>query len=116
MFKNSPDRDNTVQGMWWQEQRRSLRRDHVRGLQGIFPSLPVIGGELSVSPNEELRRGSGQPKPVSVLPATEVPQAGHVQRWWVNGPNNSSSLVHFKFAPANVESSFFFFSRSKRTR
>jgi len=76
----SPDRDHTVQGVRRQVQRRPLRRDHVRRLQGSLQTVAVVRGQLPVSAQQELRGGPRQPEPVPVLPAPEVPPAGNVPR------------------------------------
>lgn len=70
-----------MQGLRRQEQRRPLWRNHVRGLQGLLQAVPVVGRQLPVPEEQELRRRSGQQEPVPVLPVTKVPKAWHVQRW-----------------------------------
>lgn len=77
-FCYSSNRDHTVQGVRRQVQRRPLRRDHVRGMQGLLPAVPVVRGQLSVSAQQELRGGPREPEPVPVLPAPEMSAAGHV--------------------------------------
>ena len=79
-FCCSPNRDHPVQGVRRQVERGALRRDHLRGLQGLLPPQPELRGELPVPAPEELRGGQGQQEPVPVLPAAEVPLARHVQR------------------------------------
>lgn len=53
----SSDRDYTVQGVRRQVQRSPLRRDHMRGVQRIFPAVPVVRGQLPVSAQQKLRGG-----------------------------------------------------------
>ena len=67
-----------MQSVRRQVQRRPLRRDHVRGLQGILPAVAIVRGQLSVPAQQELRGGPRKQKPVPVLPAPEMPAAGHV--------------------------------------
>ena len=80
LFLCSPNRDNPVQGVRGQVERGALRRDHVRGLQGLLPAQPELRGELPVPAPEELRRRPGQQEPLPVLPPPEMPLARHVQR------------------------------------
>nr|CAI5830857.1 unnamed protein product [Callosobruchus analis] len=66
-----------MQGVWRQEQRRALWRHHVRGLQRILQAVAVFGSQLPMPQKQELCRGPGQQEQVSVLSATEMPQAGN---------------------------------------
>jgi len=50
----------------------------VRGLQGVLPAVAVVRGQLSVPAQQELRGGPRKQEPVPVLPAPEMPAAGHV--------------------------------------
>lgn len=77
----SPDRDNPVQGMRGQEQRRALRRDHLRRLQGLLQAVAVVGRQLSMSAEQELCGRSCKQKPVPVLSVAKVPTPRHVKRW-----------------------------------
>ena len=69
-----------MQGVRGQVERGALRRDHVRGLQGLLPPQPELRGELPVPEAEELRRRPRQQEQVPVLQAAEVPQPRHVER------------------------------------
>lgn len=77
---DSTNRDHTLQGMRRQEQWRALRRHHVRGLQGLLPALAVVGGQLSVSTQQELRRRPRQSQSLPVLSPSEMPSIGHESR------------------------------------
>jgi len=79
----SSDRDNPMQGMRGQEQRRTLRCDHLRGLQGLLQAVAVIGRQLSMSAEQELCGRPCKQKPVPVLSVAKVPTPRHVKRWWV---------------------------------
>ena len=81
LVSSSPNRDHPVQGVRGQVERGPLRRDHLRGLQGLLPPVAELGGQLPVPQAEELRGGQGEPEQMSVLQATEVPGARNVQRW-----------------------------------
>lgn len=74
----SPDRNNPVQGVWRQEQRCSLWCDHLRGLQRLLQAVPVVGRQLSMSAEQELRGRPCKQKPVPVLSAAKVPTPRHV--------------------------------------
>lgn len=79
MHRIVSDRDHPLQSVRRQVLRCALWRHHVRGLQGVLPPVAVLGGELPVPPPEELRRGPRQPKPLPVLPPSEVSRLRHVQ-------------------------------------
>lgn len=74
----SSNRNHTVQSVRRQVERRSLRRDHVRGLQRVLSAVTVVRGQLPVSTQQELRGGSGEPEPMSVLSPTKMLAVGHV--------------------------------------
>lgn len=78
LFAFSPDRNNPVQGVWRQEQRCSLWRDHLRGLQRLLQAVPVVGRQLSMSAEQELRGRPCKQKPVPVLSVAKVPTPRHV--------------------------------------
>lgn len=78
LFAFSPDRNNPVQGVWRQEQRCSLWCDHLRGLQRLLQAVPVVGRQLSMSAEQELRGRPCKQKPVPVLSVAKVPTPRHV--------------------------------------
>lgn len=66
-----------MQSMRRQKQWRALWRHHLRGLQRVFSTFSKLGGELSMSEEQKLRRRQGESQSVSVLPPTKVPQTGN---------------------------------------
>ncbi|KAK1127528.1 hypothetical protein K0M31_004060 [Melipona bicolor] len=72
------DRNNPVQGVRRQEQRRSLWRDHLRGLQRLLQAVAVVGRQLSMPAEQELRGRPCKQKPVPVLSVAKVPTPRHV--------------------------------------
>lgn len=70
-----------MQGLRGQEQWRALRRDHLRGLQGLLQAVAVVSRQLSMSAEQELCGRPCKQKPVPVLSVAKVPTPRHVKRW-----------------------------------
>ena len=79
-FAFSPNRDHPLQGLRGQVQRGSLRRDHLRGLQGVLPAVAEQRGQLPVRETAKLRCRSNQSESLSILSTTKMPQPRNVQR------------------------------------